>query len=80
MDSLLNKKPITSAQSVLIHSILMLLRNQPMPYLQLKEVFNNSPLVYLLLLDLHKSGAISASNLENGVIKDSSMLSLWNPT
>lgn len=76
MDTLNDKKPRTSAQAVLIHSIMMLLRSKSMQYRHLKEIFNNSPLVYILLLELMESGAITADSLKNGLIMDESMITL----
>lgn len=78
MDALKDKKPVTSAQAVLIHSIMMLLRNEPIQYKKIKEVFNNSPLVYILLLEMLECGAITADNLKNGLIMDNSLIAVFS--
>lgn len=63
-----NKKPSTSAHAVLTHSLVMLLKNTPMEYQQLRQIYNNSPMVFTLLHELLAEGVIAADQVSDGLM------------
>lgn len=73
-----NDGSTTSAEAVLIYAITTTLRQKLMRYKEVKAIFNDSPLVYKLLTKMLEDEVIGADYLEEGSIKDDSLLFLRN--